>query len=55
MTTKRILAGTLLVGLLSLILGCGRGPREGEYDRDHHRYYHEHAWHDCADRDEHCH
>jgi hypothetical protein len=55
MSTKRIVAGSLLVGLLSLAFGCGRGPREGEYDRDHHRYFHEHAWHDRVDRDEHCH
>jgi hypothetical protein len=30
-------------------------PREGYYDRDHARWYHEHRWHDCGDRDEHCH
>jgi len=29
-------------------------PREGYWDRDHHRYYHEHEWHDCGDRDDHC-
>jgi hypothetical protein len=34
--------------------GYHEGYREGYYDRDHHRYYHEHAWHDCVDRDEHC-
>jgi hypothetical protein len=55
MSTRRIAAAGFLVGLLSLLaVGCGRGPREGDYDRDHHRYYHERAWHDCADRDEHC-
>jgi hypothetical protein len=54
MTTKRIAAGVFLVGLFALAAGCGRGPREGEFDRDHHRYYHEHEWHDCVDRDEHC-
>jgi hypothetical protein len=31
-------------------------PREGYYDRDHDRYYHDHAWHPCRDRDDpHCH
>lgn len=29
-------------------------PREYYYDRDHHRYYHEHVWHDCGEQDEHC-
>jgi hypothetical protein len=29
-------------------------PHEGYYDRDHHRWYHEHEWHECGDRDEHC-
>lgn len=28
--------------------------REGYYDRDNHRYYHEHQWRDCEERDEHC-
>jgi hypothetical protein len=54
MTTKHILTGGLLTGLLILAAGCDRGPREGQYDPDHHRYYHEHDWHDCADHDEHC-
>ena len=29
-------------------------PTEGYYDREHHRYYHEHAWVVCDDRDPHC-
>jgi len=31
-------------------------PHEGYYDRPHHRWYHDHAWHDCGDRDrdDHC-
>jgi len=29
-------------------------PTEGYYDRDHHRWYHEHAWIVCDDRDPHC-
>lgn len=29
-------------------------PYEGYYDREHHRYYHEHAWVECDDRDPHC-
>ena len=56
--TLRIIQGGLLLGsvatLLAAIAGCVIEPREGFYDRDHHRYYHEHAWHDCVERDEHC-
>jgi hypothetical protein len=52
---KRI---ALLLGLMAVMSGCDNGPRgehrEGEYDRDHHRYFHEHAWHDCVEHDEHC-
>jgi hypothetical protein len=55
---ERIATTGLLLGLMVAMSGCGFGPRdshrEGEYDRDHHRYYHENTWHDCADHDEHC-
>ena len=53
--TKRIATSAFLLGLIGLFVGCMGGPREGYYDSDHHRYYHENGWHDCADRDEHCH
>jgi hypothetical protein len=53
--TKRIANSILLLALSGLVAGCIVGPREGYYDSDHHRYYHEKAWHDCGDRDEHCH
>ncbi len=29
-------------------------PTEGYYDREHRRWYHEHAWVVCDDRDPHC-
>jgi len=29
-------------------------PVEGYYDSDHHRWYHEHAWVACDERDPHC-
>jgi hypothetical protein len=52
---KRIVqAGTLLLGIALFVPGCVVEPREGFYDRDHHRYYHEHAWHECVEGDEHC-
>jgi hypothetical protein len=42
---------------LALVLfasACVVAPREGYYDRDHHRYYHEHGWHECTERGEYC-
>ncbi len=44
----------LLLTLVTLASACVLAPREDYYDRDHHRYYHEHAWHDCGDHDDHC-
>jgi len=46
---RRIGFGACLLGLIMLTAGCVIAPRDGYYDRDHHRYYHEHAWHDCGD------
>ena len=52
---KRAVIGSILLGLAMLTAGCVvAGPSEGYYDRDHHRYYHEHVWVDCGDRDDHC-
>jgi hypothetical protein len=59
-------ASLVLLGLVLFAPGCvveprggsydrGHEPREGYYDRDHHRWYHEHGWRDCEERDEHCH
>jgi hypothetical protein len=48
-------ATLLAVGLTLLMQGCVVEPREGFYDRDHHRWYHEHHWRDCGEHDEHCH
>ena len=30
------------------------GYKEGYYDREHHRYWSEKAWHDCVEHDVHC-
>lgn len=61
MAASRLVTGTLasLTGLALLAsalmtAGCVVEPREGFYDRDHHRWYHEHTWHECGERDEHC-
>ena len=49
---------SVLIGLMALMSACVIAPRdgyhEGYYDRDHHRYYHEHSWHDCGEHDDHC-
>jgi hypothetical protein len=44
----------LTLGLIMLTPGCVVEPHEGYWDRDHHRWYHEHAWHECVENDEHC-
>jgi hypothetical protein len=53
--SKSIAKGSFLLGLVMFATGCVVAtPREGYYDHDHHRYYHENTWHDCGERDEHC-
>jgi len=50
-----IAKGAFLLALIAIASSaCVVSDREGSYDRDHHRYYHERAWHDCVERDEHC-
>ncbi|HEY7930497.1 MAG TPA: hypothetical protein VID71_10805 [Steroidobacteraceae bacterium] len=44
-----------LYALTSVLAGCiVAQPREGYYDRPHHRYYHEHTWVVCGPGDRHC-
>ena len=51
----RSVTSGLMLALLVVSSGCVVEPRSDFFDRDHHRYYHDHAWHECADRDERCH
>ncbi len=53
MTTKQsIFKGALLAGMLTMASGCiVTEPREGYYDHGHHRYYREHAWHECMEHE----
>ena len=52
---KRTVFGSFLLGLAVMMAGCVvAGPREGYYDREHHRYWHERVWVACGDRDDHC-
>ncbi|MGO9804248.1 MAG: hypothetical protein ACLPTM_07920 [Steroidobacteraceae bacterium] len=48
------LVGLALLATALLASGCVVEPREGFYDRDHHRWWHEHAWRDCGAGEEHC-
>jgi len=52
--TQRIGMCGILLGLMLLATACVVEPREGYYDHGRNRYYHEHTWHDCGERDEHC-
>ena len=65
---RTIFSSTVLVGLVALGSGCvvhehdsgysgqahEESYREGYYDREHHRYYHENKWHDCVVDDPYC-
>ena len=51
---KPIVKGSFLLALIMFASACVIAPREGYYDRDHHRYWHEHAWHECVENDQFC-
>jgi hypothetical protein len=51
---KRLGRNALVLALLAMSTACVVEPRENFYDRDHHRYYGGHAWHECGDGDFHC-
>jgi hypothetical protein len=47
--------GCIALALVMFATGCVVAePHEGYYDRDHHRYYHEHTWHECGEHDNFC-
>jgi hypothetical protein len=56
--TLTLPALALVCAFVGLASGCIIAPhdayREGYYDHDQHRYWHEHAWHDCGEHDDHC-
>lgn len=62
MSIVRLVMSTLLLTLMVLTSGCvvehdrgyHEGYKEGYYDREHHRWWHEHAWRECVEHDEHC-
>ena len=50
-----VVKGGFLLGLIAFASACVVStPREGYYDHDHHRYYHENAWHECVEHDPFC-
>ena len=66
MSIARLAMSSLLLILVAATTGCvvehdrgdrgyQQGYKEGYYDREHHRWWHEKAWRDCVDNDEHCH
>jgi hypothetical protein len=53
----------LVLAVISLTSGCvvhtrdggyHDGYREGYYDREHNRWYHQKSWRDCEEHDVHC-
>jgi hypothetical protein len=50
---RRLVSGSFVLALLALASACVVETREGYWDRDHHRYWHDHAWVACDA--EHCH
>ena len=52
---ERVAHASFLLALIAIASGCVVAePREGYYDHDHHRYYHEHVWHECVVGDPFC-
>ncbi len=49
---KKIVLGGMALALF-MASGCVVEPRNDYYDHDDHRYYHEHAWHECGEHDDH--
>jgi len=62
-----VTSSLLLASLFLSLSGCvvherdehehaySQGYKEGYYDREHHRWWHDEAWHECGDDDVHCH
>jgi hypothetical protein len=54
-TTLRLAKLSFMLGLIAFTSACVVEPREGYWDHEHNRYYHEHAWHECGAGDNFCH
>jgi hypothetical protein len=61
---RLVMSGLLVTMMMTFTTGCvverghdrgyHEGYREGYYDREHHRWWHENAWRECVELDEHC-
>ena len=52
---RRIGQLSVFFSLLTFMSACVvTEPHEGYWDREHARYYHEHAWHPCGHEDAYC-
>jgi hypothetical protein len=49
-----VVKSSFILGLIAMAAACVVEPRDGYWDRDHHRWYHEHEWHECGEHDGHC-
>ncbi len=54
-TARSVAKSSFILALIALAAGCVVETREGYWDRDHNRWYHDHAWHECGEGDSHCH
>jgi hypothetical protein len=53
--TQRLSQAGFLLALIAFASGCVVAePREGYWDHDHARWYHNHGWVNCGPGDEHC-
>jgi hypothetical protein len=51
----RTLVFGILYAVTMMTAGCVVAePREGYWDHEHNRWYHEHKWHDCHEPDAVC-
>ena len=54
-TLKHFALSAFMLASIAATSGCVIAePRENYWDRDHHRYYHEHTWHECGERNDYC-
>jgi len=44
----------MVLAMVVMSTACIVEPRNDYYDRDHHRYYHDHGWHECGDHNDYC-
>ncbi len=55
-TARGIAKSSFILSLIAMASACVvETPRDGYWDRDNHRWYHDHAWHECVENDVHCH